>query len=92
MPDPCQRWRVNVAANVADCFQLKTGIVSAMVDYPIGDLITERVRAMGVQPFYKHFKHNGVNGPNMALVYSDQGHGVRPPNGFYNRSNEAAAQ
>ena len=82
----------NVAANVADCFQLKTGIVSAMVDYPIGDLITERVRAMGVQPFYKHFKHNGVNGPNMALVYSDQGHGVRPPMVFYNRSNEAAAQ
>jgi 2-dehydro-3-deoxygluconokinase len=82
----------NVAANVADCFRLKTGIVSAMVDYPIGDLIAERVRAMGVHPFYKHFKHNGVNGPNMATVYSDQGHGVRPPVVFYNRSNEAGAQ
>jgi 2-dehydro-3-deoxygluconokinase len=32
-----------------------------------------------------------VNGPNMATVYSDQGHGVRPPVVFYNRSNEAAA-
>ena len=31
-----------------------------MVDYPIGDLIAERVRAMGVRPFYKHFKHDGV--------------------------------
>jgi 2-dehydro-3-deoxygluconokinase len=82
----------NVAANAADCFRLKTGFVSAMVDYPIGDLIAERVRAMGVQPFYKHFKHNGVNGPNMATVYSDQGHGVRPPVVFYNRSNEAGAQ
>ena len=82
----------NVAANIADCFRLKTGIVSAMVDYPIGDLIAERVRAMGVHPFYKHFKHNGVNGPNMATVYSDQGHGVRPPVVFYNRSNEAGAQ
>ena len=82
----------NVAANIADCFGLKTGIVSAMVDYPIGDLIAERVRAMGVHPFYKHFKHNGVNGPNMATVYSDQGHGVRPPVVFYNRSNEAGAQ
>ncbi len=71
---------------------MKTGIVSAMVDYPIGDLIAERVRAMGVQPFYKHFKHNGVNGPNMATVYSDRGHGVRPPVVFYNRSNEAGAQ
>jgi 2-dehydro-3-deoxygluconokinase len=82
----------NVAANLADCFRMNAAIASAMVDYPIGDLIAERVRAMGVKPFYKHFKHNGVNGPNMATVYSDLGHGVRPPVVFYNRSNEAAAQ
>jgi 2-dehydro-3-deoxygluconokinase len=82
----------NVAANLADCFGLRTGIVSAMVDYPIGDLIAERVRAMGVTPFYKRFKHNGVTGPNMATVYSDRGQGVRAPVVFYNRSNEAAAQ
>ncbi len=82
----------NVAANLADCFRLQTGIATAMVDYPIGDLIAERVRAMGVRPFYKHFKHNGVNGPNMATVYSDRGQGVRPPVVFYNRANEAAAQ
>jgi len=82
----------NCAANLADCFGLKTAIATAMVDYPIGDLIAERVRAMGVQPFYQHFKHNGVNGPNMATVYSDRGYGVRPPVVFYNRSNEAAAQ
>ncbi len=82
----------NVAANLADCFRLNTGIVTAMVDYPIGDLIAERVRAMGVKPFYKHFKHDGVQGPNMATVYSDRGHGVRAPVVFYNRCNEAAAQ
>jgi 2-dehydro-3-deoxygluconokinase len=82
----------NTAANLADCFRLNTGIVTAMVDYPIGDLIAERVRAMGVRPFYKRFKHNGVNGPNMATVLSDQGYGVRAPVVFYNRSNEAAAQ
>ena len=79
----------NCAANLADCFRMQTGIASAMVDYPIGDLIAERVRAMGVKPFYKHFKHNGVNGPNMAAVYSDRGMGVRPPVVFYNRCNEA---
>jgi 2-dehydro-3-deoxygluconokinase len=82
----------NCAANLANCFRMKTGIVSAMVDYPIGDLIAERVRAMGVAPFYKQFTHNGVNGPNMATVYSDRGYGVRAPVVFYNRSNEAAAQ
>ena len=63
-----------------------------MVDYPIGDLIAERVRAMGVKPFYKRFEHDGVRGPNMATVYSDRGHGVRAPVVFYNRCNEAAAQ
>lgn len=82
----------NVAANLADCFRMNTAIVSAMVEYPIGDLIAERVRAMGVRPFYKYFKHNGVNGPNMATVYSDRGQGVRAPVVFYNRCNEAAAQ
>jgi 2-dehydro-3-deoxygluconokinase len=81
----------NVAANLADCFGLNSGIVSAIVEYPIGELIAERVKAMGVKPFYKRFKHNGVNGPNMATVYSDQGCGVRAPVVFYNRSNEAAA-
>ncbi len=81
----------NVAANLADCFRMNTGIVTAMADYAIGDLIAERVRAMGVKPFYRHFIHNGVNGPNMATVYSDRGYGVRAPVVFYNRSNEAAA-
>ena len=82
----------NTAANLADCFRLQTGIVTAMVDYPIGELVAERVRAMGVKPFYKRFQHNGVNGPNIAAVYSDRGHGVRAPIVFYNRCNEAAAQ
>ena len=82
----------NCAANLSDCFHMNTGIISAMVDYPIGDLIADRVRAMGVRPFYKHFKHNGVTGPNMATVYSDRGQGVRAPMVFYNRANEAAAQ
>jgi 2-dehydro-3-deoxygluconokinase len=81
----------NTAANLADCFGMRTGIASAIVDYPIGDLIAERVRAMGVKPFYKRFAHDGARGPNMATVYSDQGYGVRGPVVFYNRANEAAA-
>ncbi len=81
----------NVAANLADCFGIRTGIATAIVNYPIGDLIAERVRAMGVQPLYKRFEHNGVTGPNMATVYSDRGYGARPPVVFYNRSNEAGA-
>lgn len=82
----------NVAANLSDCFKMQTAMATAMVDYPIGDMVAEQVRAMGVKPFYKHFKHDGVAGPNIATVYSDRGQGVRPPIVFYNRSNEAAAR
>lgn len=81
----------NVAANLSDCFGLKTGIATAMVRYPIGELIQARVRETGVTPFYKWFDHDGVRGPNMATVYSDRGHGVRAPVVFYNRANEAGA-
>jgi 2-dehydro-3-deoxygluconokinase len=81
----------NCAANLADCFGMATGLASAMVDYPVGALIAERVRAMGVKPFYKHFQHDGATGPNMAAVYSDRGFGIRAPVVFYNRANEAAA-
>ncbi|MFI5461135.1 MAG: PfkB family carbohydrate kinase [Isosphaerales bacterium] len=81
----------NVAAGLADCFGLKTGIASAMVNYPIGELVQARVRETGVTPFYKWFEHDGVRGPNIATVYSDRGYGVRPPVVFYNRSNEAGA-
>ena len=82
----------NCAANLADAFGMRTAIATAMVKYPIGDLIAGQVRAMGVTPHYKMFEHDGVRGPNMAAVYSDRGFGVRGPTVFYNRSHEAAAQ
>ena len=82
----------NAAANLASCFGKKTAIATAMVDYGIGELVETRVREMGVEPIYKHFKHDGVRGPNIAAVYSDRGHGARAPVVFYNRSNEASAK
>jgi 2-dehydro-3-deoxygluconokinase len=81
----------NVAANLSDCFGLRTAIATAMPKYPIGELVQGRVRETGVRPFYKWFEHDGVRGPNIATVYSDRGLGVRPPVVFYNRSNEAGA-
>ena len=81
----------NVAANLSDCFGLKTGVATAMVKYPIGELVQSRVRETGVTPYYKWFEHDGVRGPNIATVYSDRGQGVRPPVVFYNRANEAGA-
>jgi len=81
----------NVAASLADCFGLSTGIATAMVNYGIGELVQGRVREMGVKAFYKWFEHDGVRGPNIATVYSDRGQGVRSPVVFYNRCNEAGA-
>src|SRR5437899_776399 len=81
----------NVAANLSDCFHLRTGIATAMVNYGIGELVQARVRETGVTPFYKWFEHDGVRGPNIATVYSDRGHGVRGPVVFYNRAHEAGA-
>lgn len=81
----------NVAANLSDCFGLRTGVATAMVNYPIGEMVQGRVRETGVRPFYKWFEHDGVRGPNIATVYSDRGQGVRPPVVFYNRCNEAGA-
>ncbi|HKL85210.1 MAG TPA: sugar kinase [Treponemataceae bacterium] len=80
----------NVAANLSRCFGLNTAFATAMVDYPIGERVQAEVRAAGVTPYYIHYPHNGVNGPNLAQVWSDQGKGVRAPEVFYNRANEAA--
>jgi len=81
----------NVAANLSDCFGLRTGIATAMVKNPLGELVQGRIRETGVTPFYKWFEHDGVRGPNIATVYSDRGQGVRAPVVFYNRANEAGA-
>ncbi|MCL2184308.1 MAG: sugar kinase [Treponema sp.] len=82
----------NVATNLSTCFGMKTAIASAMVNYPIGRRIEYAVQKAGVTPYYKRFEHDGVRGPNMAIVWSDRGQGVRAPVVFYNRSNEAAQQ
>jgi 2-dehydro-3-deoxygluconokinase len=82
----------NVAANLSNCFGLRTAVATAMVDNPIGKRIEHSVRWTGVRPYYRRFETDGVRGPNMAIVWSDEGHGVRAPVVFYNRSNEAAAR
>jgi 2-dehydro-3-deoxygluconokinase len=82
----------NVAGNLSTCFRMKTAIASAMVDYPIGRKVELAVQKAGVTPYFQRFKHDGVRGPNIAMVWSDRGQGVRAPVVFYNRSHEAAQQ
>ena len=57
-----------------------------MVDYPIGDLIAERVRAMGVKPIYKHFKHDGVDRAEHGDRLQRPGLRSAAPVVFYNRA------
>ena len=80
----------NVAANLSSCFGMRTAVASAMVNNPLGARIEAAVRKAGVKPYYQRFEFDGVRGPNMAIVWSDRGQGVRAPVVFYNRSNEAA--
>jgi 2-dehydro-3-deoxygluconokinase len=82
----------NVASNLSTCFGLRTAIASAIVDYPLGRRIEYAVQKAGVCPYFQRFAFDGVRGPNMAIVWSDRGQGVRAPVVFYNRANEAAGR
>src|SRR5438132_226619 len=57
----------NVAANLSDCFGLRTGIATAMVNYGIGELVQTRVREAGVTPFYTWFEHDGFRRRTRAI-------------------------
>jgi len=82
----------NAASNLSACFRQRTAIATAMVDYPIGRKVEFEVQKAGITPYYRRFAHDGVRGPNIAIVWSDRGQGMRAPVVFYNRSNEAAMQ
>src|SRR5260370_31646144 len=56
----------NVAAGLADCFGLRTGIPTAMVHYGIGQLVQARVPEAGGTPLYKWLHHTRVPRPHTA--------------------------
>lgn len=87
----CSGAEYNPAANLAKCFRMRTAIASAIVQYPPGWWIESEVRRAGVVGYYKWFPFDGVRGPRMANTYSDRGIGVRAPEVWYDRANEAGA-
>jgi 2-dehydro-3-deoxygluconokinase len=79
----------NVARGLASVFGLRTAVVTALVDNPVGRLIEGRIRAGGVDPSLIRWApwdgigrsvRNGVNftergfGPRGAVGVSDRGH------------------
>jgi len=87
----CSGAEYNPAANLARCFRLRAAVASAVVQYPPGWWIESEVRRAGVSGVYKWFPYDGVRGPRMANTYSDRGIGVRAPEVWYDRANEAGA-
>ena len=87
----CSGAEYNPAANLATCFRMRAAVVSANVQYPPGWWIESQVRRAGVAAHYKWFPYDGVRGPRMANTYSDRGIGVRGPEVWYDRANEAGA-
>jgi 2-dehydro-3-deoxygluconokinase len=87
----CSGGEFNPAANLARCFRLRTAVASACVEYPPGWWIASQVRRMGVDAQFKWFPYDGVHGPRMATIFSDRGIGVRAPEVWYDRGNEAGA-
>ena len=87
----CSGAEYNPAANIAKCFHMRAAIASAMVQYPPGWWIEAEVRKAGVTGIYKWFAYDGVRGPRMANTWSDRGIGVRAPEVWYDRANEAGA-
>ena len=87
----CSGAEYNPAANLAKCFRMRAAVASAIVQYPPGWWIESEVRRAGVTGFYKWFDYDGVHGPRMANTYSDRGFGVRAPEVWYDRANEAGA-
>jgi 2-dehydro-3-deoxygluconokinase len=87
----CSGGEYNPAVNLAKCFRLRAAVASANVHYPPGWWIESEVRRAGVEAYFKWFDYDGVHGPRIANTYSDKGHGVRAPEVWYDRANEAGA-
>ncbi|HUI70473.1 MAG TPA: sugar kinase [Spirochaetia bacterium] len=87
----CSGAEYNPAANLAKCFGMRAAVATAIVQYPPGWWIESEVRKAGVTGCYKRFPYDGVRGPRMANTYSDRGIGVRAPEVWYDRANEAGA-
>jgi 2-dehydro-3-deoxygluconokinase len=91
-PRHCSGAEYNPAANLAKCFRMRTAVASACVEYPPGWWVEAEVRKTGVRPYFKWFPFDGVRGPRIANTYSDRGFGVRAPEVWYDRANEAGAR
>ncbi len=84
----------NVARGLTRCFGLRTGIVSAFADNPVGRLIEDLIRQGGVALDHVHWvPYDGIGRDvRNPLNFVERGFGVRPALGCSDRAHSATSQ
>jgi 2-dehydro-3-deoxygluconokinase len=84
----------NVARGLKRCFGLRTAVVSALTDNPVGRLVEDLIYQGGVdQSHVKWVKYDGVGRTvRNGLNFTERGFGVRAALGCSDRGNTAISQ
>ncbi len=84
----------NVARGLAKVFGLRSGVVTALVANPVGQLVEELVLAGGVDTSLVQWREDDGIGRTVrnGLNFTERGHGVRGAVGVSDRGNSAASQ
>src|SRR5450432_1845810 len=84
----------NVARGLCRCFGLRTAMVSALADNPVGALLADLMRQGGVDQSYVRFcEYDGVGrAVRNGLNFTERGFGPRAGLGCYDRGHTTASQ
>jgi 2-dehydro-3-deoxygluconokinase len=84
----------NVARGLRRTFGMRTAIVTALVDNPVGRLIEDLVLQGGVdQTYIRWVEHDGIGRASRnGLNFTERGFGVRAALGVYDRGHTAISQ
>jgi 2-dehydro-3-deoxygluconokinase len=84
----------NVARGLARCFGLRTGLVSALADNPVGRLVEDLIRQGGVEQAQLNWvPYDGIGRVvRNGLNFTERGFGVRAALGCSDRGHTAVSQ
>jgi 2-dehydro-3-deoxygluconokinase len=84
----------NVARGLKRCFGLRTGVVTALADNPVGRLIQDLIYQGGVEQTHLAWaRYDGIGRTvRNGLNFTERGFGVRAALGCSDRANSAASQ
>jgi len=84
----------NVARALRKVFDMRTAVVTSLVDNEIGRLVEDLMMTGGVDLRYVHWvPHDGIGlSARVGLNFTEKGYGIRPALGTSDRANTAASQ